>query len=155
MGLRQTPLVAAFAIAMLALPLLAQAQTASQDQLRSTILSEITSDPRSQQMTQAQIYALVNALSVKAEQQGLTASALQYRPTTGPSAPPNAGGAFQTCTDFSCSLSQAFGLDGSLPIIPIAFVVASGLFILIFGLMREMGHPHAQLPGSNNTPTAA
>lgn len=125
-----------FALAVL-VPVAASAQTASQDQLRATIEQEITSDPRSQTMTQTQINGLVDALTTQAEKQGITASQLTYRPSVSAST-------FTPCTDVSCSLSQAFGLDGSVPIIPIALFVAAALFILIYGIMREMGHPHAK-----------
>jgi hypothetical protein len=129
-----------------AFPIFAHAQSAAQNQLRATIYSQIMADPRSQTMSQAQIYSLVNALTLQAESQGLTAAAITYRPQVPGSGTPTSGSTFGTCTDISCSLSYAFGLDGSIPIIPIALFVAAALFILIFGIMREMGHPHAQLP---------
>lgn len=119
----------------------AYAQTTSQDQLRATIKAEITADPRSKTMTQAQIDGLVDALTTQAQKQGLTVEQLTYRP--GETAIPSSA-AFTNCTDISCSLGQAFGLDGSVPIIPIALLVVAGLFILIYGIMREMGHPHAK-----------
>jgi len=127
---------------LLLLPLALHAQTQSQDQLRATIAAEIASDPRSQTMTQAQTYALVNALTIQAENQGLTSSQLTYRP--GVAAPQSGATTFESCTDISCALGHAFGLDGSIPIIPIALFVIAALFILIYGIMREMGHPHTK-----------
>jgi hypothetical protein len=135
-------LIALSLAASFALPVLAHAQAAPDSQLRATIYAQITSDPRSQTMTQAQIYSMVNALTLQAEQQGLTASQITYRPQV---AGAQAYGLTLTpCTDVSCSISRAFGLDGSIPLIPIAFFVLAALFILIFGIMREMGHPHTQ-----------
>jgi len=121
----------------------AQTTSTSDAQLRSTIQAEVSADPRSQTMTQAQISALVDSLTSQAEAQGVTASALTYRPAS--VTPQNSSSsATPECTSFSCAFINAFGLDGSLPIIPIAFFAAAVLFILIFSVMREMGHPHAQ-----------
>lgn len=121
------------------IPFFVHAQTAETDQLRATIKAEIMADPRSQSMSQAQIYSMVNALTIQAQQQGLTSAQLTYRPeATG------SGSTFSSCNDISCSLASAFGLDGSFPIIPLALFVMAVLFILIYSLMREMGHPHAQ-----------
>jgi hypothetical protein len=140
-------MVTGLAFAMLSVfPILAYAQSTAENQLRATIYSQIMADPRAQAMSQAQIYSLVNALTLQAEAQGLTASAITYRPEVPGSEAPASGATFGACSNISCSLSTAFGLDGSIPIIPIALFVVAGLFILIFGIMREMGHPHAQLP---------
>lgn len=119
---------------------LAYAQTADENQLRSTIAAEIKADPRSKNMTQAQVYALVNALTQQAQQQNITNTQLTYRPQV----PTGATAYFGACGNISCSLSSAFGLDGSLPIIPIALIVLAILFIAIYSVMRELGHPHAQ-----------
>ncbi|HTR18623.1 MAG TPA: hypothetical protein VMH91_01420 [Candidatus Paceibacterota bacterium] len=121
----------------------AYAQTTTDAQLRATIQAEVTADPRSQTMSQAQIQALVDSLTAQAQAQGLTASQLTYRaPTQTPETSLPAPSS--QCTTFSCSLARAFGLDGSVPIIPIALFVAAALFILLFSIMRELGHPHAQ-----------
>ena len=122
---------------------LTYAQTASEAQLRSTISAEVQADPRSQTMSQAQMNALVNSLTAQAEAQGITAAQLTYRPSI-PGIQTEAPTTLSLCSGFSCSLGSAFGLDGSIPIIPIALFVAAALFIVIFSLMREMGHPHAQ-----------
>jgi hypothetical protein len=121
----------------------AHAQTASINQLRATITAEVMADPRSKDMTQAQIYAVVNALTIQAENQGLTSSQLTYRPEA-PAQPSTTTSLF-SCTNISCAFATAFGLDGSVPIIPIALFVVAALFILIYGIMREMGHPHTKV----------
>jgi hypothetical protein len=119
----------------------AYAQTTAEDQLRATIKTEIMADPRSQTMTPAQINSLVDALTIQAQEQGLTSSQLTYRPGT---QNPTGSSTLTPCSDISCSIGRAFGLDGSLPLIPIALFVVAALFILIYGIMREMGHPHTQ-----------
>lgn len=131
------PVAIALAIAM---PVIANAQTASQNQLRATIYAEITSDPRSKDLTKAQIYSIVNALTGEAQTQGLTTSQLTYAPESSTVQ----SSTLTPCSDISCSISRAFGLDGTIPLIPIALFIMAALFILIYGLMREMGHPHAQ-----------
>jgi hypothetical protein len=140
----QRTLIALSLAAALALPVFAHAQAAPDSQLRSTIYAQIMADPRTKTMTQAQIYSMVNALTLQAEQQGLTASQINYRPQVPGSNAGAYGSTLTPCTDVSCSVSRAFGLDGSLPLIPIALFVLAALFILIFGIMREMGHPHTK-----------
>lgn len=125
-------------LALLILPVALHAQTSSLDQLRATIKAEITADPRSQNMTPAQINALVDSLTTQAAKQGLTTSQLTYRPQV----PGESASTLSYCSSFSCSLGQAFGLDGSIPFIPIALIVLAVLFIAIYSLMREFGHPH-------------
>lgn len=120
-------------------PALANAQTVAQDQLRATIQQEIMADPRSKTMTQAQINGLVDQLTIQAEKQGITPTQLTYRPTA-----PTPSSTLTPCDNFSCSLSESFGLDDSFPLIPIALFVTAALFILIYGIMHEMGHPHAK-----------
>ena len=140
--LRAVSVIATLAICgtLLSFAFVVHAQTTSTNQLRATITAEIMADPRSKDLSQAQIYSLVNALSAQAQKQNLTTSQLTYRPGI----TPGSALAFGACNDISCSLSDAFGLDGSLPIIPIALFVMAVLFILIYGIMREMGHPHAK-----------
>jgi hypothetical protein len=122
----------------------AQTQSATDTQLRATIQTEVMADPRSQTISQAQLSALVDSLTAQAEAQGLTSSDLTYRPSASAGSEIQAPTSFSQCSTFSCTVSRAFGLDGSIPIIPIAFFVAAALFILIYGIMREMGHPHTK-----------
>ena len=119
---------------------LAHAQNATQDQLRATIYAQITADPRSKTMTQAQIYALVNALADQAQKQNVTTDQL----TSKPGEAPTPASTLTPCSDVTCSVTRAFGLDGSFPIIPLALFILATLFILLYSLMRELGHPHAQ-----------
>ena len=136
----------AISIAIVALiPLAASAQTAAQDSLRATIKAEITADPHTSTMTEAQINAMVDALAVQAQKQGVTANQLTNRPWTysAPAATPSISQS--TCTaGFLCAFENAYGLLGGPLMIPIALFVICALFILIYGLMREMGHPHTQ-----------
>jgi hypothetical protein len=136
---------------LLAMPMLLHAQTSptnatsSDAALRATIENEIMADPRSQNMTSAQISAMVDALTQQAQKQGVTVEDLTYRPTIPGSTNANTTETNAAlCENFSCSLSNAFGLDGSDPIIPLGLFIAAALFILIFSIMREAGHPHAQ-----------
>jgi hypothetical protein len=146
----QRTLIALSLAASLVIPVLAHAQAAPDSQLRSTIYAQIMADPRSQTMTQTQIYSMVNALTLQAEQQGLTPSQITYRPQAPGTGAQAYGSTLTPCSDVSCSISRAFGLDGSIPLIPIALFVLAALFILIFGIMREMGHPHTQFMSRSN-----
>src|SRR3989344_3194487 len=61
--------MATLLVAMLLMPLLAFAQ--EEDILRSTIRADIMSDPRSAEMSPTEIDALVNALAMQAQEQGI------------------------------------------------------------------------------------
>jgi hypothetical protein len=136
---------AVLALFLFASPYMAHAQTAAQDNLRATIRAEITADPRSQSLSQAQINSMVDALAVQAQKQGVTADQLTYRATV-PTAQTSAPAPSQCTGGFLCSVGAAFGFLGGDATIPVALFIVCVLFILIFSIMREMGHPHAQLP---------
>ena len=127
----------------------ANAQTTdSSSTLRATIETEILSDPRAQTMSQAQVNSMVGALTAQAQQQGVTAQQLTYAPALAVAEPSSIT---PSCSGFFCALGNAFGLNGSLPLIPIALFILAALFIFIFSIMREMGHPHAKHWGDKGT----
>ena len=118
---------------------IAHAQTADHNQLRSTIYAQVMSDPRSKDLSQAQVYALVNALAQQAQAQNVTSSQITYRPQA-----PEAQSTLTACNDVMCSFSRAFGLDGTFLLIPLTLLILAIMFIFLYSHMREMGHPHAQ-----------
>ena len=119
------------------------AQTAGVDELRATIKAGIMADPRSQGLSQEQVQAMVNALSAEAIRQGITAQQLTERPVV-----PDATAVANECLgtpSYLCSINKALGFAGKDHTIPVALFIVAALFVLVFSLMREMGHPHAVL----------
>ncbi len=141
--------VIAAVTALFSLASVAHAQNAASDSLRATIKSEIMADPRSRTLTEAQIYTLVDSLAVQAMKQGTTAQNIAWRPYI-PQQEQFVSGQTQSCgVDFLCTIDYAFGFLGGDYTIPVALLILCTLFIFIFSLMREHGHPHAQFA---NTP---
>jgi hypothetical protein len=127
-------------------PFITHAQTSSQDQLRATIQAAITADPRSASMTQAQISAMVDALTVQANKQNVTASDIVWRPQAlGPEVLIPVAPACWGFPTFFCTLDDAFGFSGTDQTIPLSLFAASAAFILVLGLMREHRHPTVAL----------
>jgi len=80
---RRIQLIVGIAIvASLMVPLLIHAQATSQSALDATIRAAIMQDPRSANLSAAQINSMVVALSAQAQTQGLTAQNIAYRPGT-------------------------------------------------------------------------
>jgi hypothetical protein len=136
---------------LLAVPQISRAQTASQDNLRSTIQAAITADPRSSEMTEAQVSALVNALTVQANKQNVTATDIVWRPVAlGPEELIPVAPACWGFPGFFCTLDEAFGFSGEDQAIPLSFFVVSAAFIFVFGMMREHGHPEVAFASPNS-----
>lgn len=137
---------------LLITPFITHAQTAAQDTLRATIQAAITADPRSHSMTEAQISAMVNALTEQANKQNLTAHDIAWRPEVlGPEQLiPVQQSVCWGFPGFFCTLDQAFGFYGNDPTIPIAFFAASAAFLFVLGMMREHGHPHMDFSSTSS-----
>ena len=130
-------------IALFALAPHTFAQSASgSDDLRATIRAELLSDPRTSNLPQAQLDAMVDALTAQAQEQGLTAHDITWRPAMTPAENIQAD-ACGSMPSVLCALNRAFGFDGSDPRIPVGLGIVSALLILIIGLMFEMHHRKA------------
>jgi hypothetical protein len=126
-----------FVVCSFALPLFARAQT----DLQSTIRAAIVSDPRSAQMSSAQVDAMVAALSQSAQKQGMTPADIMWRPQT-PETRPLA----DTCGPypaFLCLLNTSFGLSGPDDMIPLWLAICSLLFLLVNALLRHHERTYA------------
>ena len=139
----------------LMLPLLAHAQSAD---LNATIRAALYGDPRTATMSQAQIDAMVSALSQRAQQKGLTPSDITWRPL-----PTSGTTAANSCAGFPvylCTINDAFGFEGPDYFIPIWLAACALLFLLINALQTHHGRAFAiaslpQVPVSpGRTPVA-
>ncbi len=109
------------------MPLLARAQT-QPNNLRSTIRAEILSDPRSAGLSETQIDTMVNILAQQAQEQGVTANDITWRPqqlSSPDAAPVSAPDYCGTTPGFLCAFDLAFGFAGNDPTIPFFLGMAS------------------------------
>ncbi len=136
LSLRKVAILALLACALF-VPVLSHAQ---QSDLQSTIRAAIAADPRTQGMSQAQIDAMVGALSQHAQNQGLMPNDITWRPISNTPAAQQmviSCGAFPT---IFCTLSYSLGFIGNDSTIPIWLFVASLLMITIIMLIRRQHH---------------
>lgn len=117
-------------------PLMASAQS-SDAHMRAAIRARLMEDPRSSQMSQAEIDATVDALAAGAEKQGMTSDQV---------APASAAPAAPEDCNILCAANRAFGFDGSSPIVPVAILAITGLLgFLLYELKRHI-HVHGHIP---------
>ena len=158
----QTTLNRAFLLAsivgvLVCVPLATRAQTnqTTQNDLRATIRAELLSDPRTSGLTQAQIDAMVDALTQEAQKQGVTSQDIQWRPqqvAEEESAPPVADSCEGT-PRFFCAFDMAFGFVGDNP--GIAFMLGLASMGLIWLIAHILHHRHPTLlPPPPATPSA-
>ncbi len=114
---------------------------ANDESLEATIRAAVLSDPRSQDMTPAEIDAMVAALSRQAQSVGMTSDDIIWRPA--PTDGEATGTATtQACDGFLCSLNHAFGFDGSDYTIPIWLGACALMLIFLIGGVMEYHHLH-------------
>ena len=118
------------------LPVFAHAQTTD---LNATIRAALYGDPRTAEMSQAQIDAMVSALSQRAQQKGLTPSDITWRPL-----PTSGTTAANSCAGFPvylCTINDAFGFEGPDYFIPIWLAACALLFLIINALQAHHRRP--------------
>jgi len=132
------------ALALCAAPYLVHAQ-AGNASLSETIRAAILSDPRTAQMTEAEIDAMVAALAEEAEAQGVTSYDILWQPQE-----PVVEAVVEQCgsMSFLCALNEAFGLDGSDVGIPIGLGIVSALLLFVIGSILLHKHGHHPVVGS-------
>jgi hypothetical protein len=132
-------LIAAFLIIPLALPHSAYAQASSTLSLSDTIRAAILKDPRSADLSSAQLDALVSALSNQAQAQGMTPQAIAYHPGAFVGTPSTAA-SYGSCNEISawlCPLGIALGYGTPDKEVPIGLWITSGLLIVIIWQLRK------------------
>jgi hypothetical protein len=122
--------------AILALPLMAGAQTVS---LSDAIRTEIMKDPRSSSIPSAQIDLMVASLAQAASQQGVNASDIAWRPA-------EAKAEGSASCDFLCQINAIFGFGGNDYTIPLGLGLTSAFLILFISLMLHRHHKHGLVP---------
>ncbi len=118
------------------MPMMVLAQSAD---LRATIRAELMNDPRSAQLSGAELDAMVNALAAEAQEKGISPNDIAWRPQAevasyGPDA--GAGGTCDGFPEFFCTVRHALGFDGSNVVIPIGLLVTSGLLWFLLHELR-------------------
>lgn len=117
----------------------------------ATIRTAILSDPRTAQMTEAEINQMVSALAQGAEEQGVTSYDITWRPQEF-SEETSAQATCGPLPAFFCMLTAAFGLDGSDVAIPFMLMVTSGILLFVIGAMLH--HRYGQHPVVGKLPSA-
>lgn len=117
----------------------AAAAGATEADLSATIRAAVLSDPRSADMSEAEIDALVAALVQEAQGQDINSEDILWRPQEESTFASQDSVA--TC-NFLCMLNQAFGLDGSDVAIPIGLGVTAAMLLFVIGsiLHHRFGH---------------
>jgi hypothetical protein len=110
--------------------------------LSDTIRAAILKDPRSANLSQSQIDAMVSALSSQAQTQGVTPQEIAYHPGAFVGIPSTSDSSID-CTDVSswlCPLGVALGFDTSDKEVPIGLWITSGILIVVIWEVRKNPH---------------
>lgn len=119
------------------MPLMMSAQSTG---LSNAIRAEILKDPRSADIPQAQIDAMVSALAQTASAQGVSESDITWKPVT------RQGGLEPEACGFFCTINRIFGFGGDDFTIPIGLGITSALLILFISMMLHRHHVHGVEP---------
>jgi len=124
-------------------PFVSRAQSAAPADLSTTIRAELLSDPRTSSLSSAQLDAMVQLLTQKAQAQGITASDITWHPqqSFAPGAPV---APVESCAgNFTCTFDEAFGFVGPDTSIPFLLGMASmGLIWIIAEMIHRHKYPH-------------
>jgi|SRR3989344_8848310 len=119
--------------------LIASFATAQETGLSDTIRTALMGDPRTSELSEAEIDAMVSALTEEAEMQGVTPEDILWRPQEPQEVAEQ--GQCGGLPELLCALNEAFGFDGSALVIPIALGIASALLLFLIGmLLYRLGH---------------
>jgi len=130
------------ALVSLSVPLISSAQAS--DDLSATIRTAILSDPRTAEMSEAEIEHMVAALAQSAEEQGVSSYDIAWRPQEPAMMEEVVPVSCGSMPEFFCMLTAAFGLDGSDVAIPFALMVTSAILLFVIGSLlhhRYGRHP--------------
>ena len=128
-------------------PFLIHAQATSSTELRAIIRAAILKDPRAAGLQSQEIDAMVEALTVRAQTQGVTPQDLTYVPgTVSPDWVPPESSTKAGCADTSsplCALGYAMGFGNPDKRIPIGLWLTSGVLIFVIWRMQKL-HLHSK-----------
>ena len=123
--------------AVLTVPFMLSAQSTG---LQRAIRAEIMKDPRSADIPQAQIDAMVSVLAQTASAQGVNEADITWKPVSVRGTPEDA-----QC-GFLCTVNRIFGFGGDDFTIPIGLGITSALLILFISMMLHRHHVHGVEP---------
>lgn len=126
-------------------PFLIHAQTTDQSELRAVIRAAILKDSRSASLPPAQIETMVDALTARAQTQGVTPAAIAFRAGSVDDTVvlPSHTTTQQTvvCADISsplCALGYAVGFNNPDKSVPIGLWITSGILTIVIWRMQKM-----------------
>ena len=114
--------------------------------LRATIRAAILSDPRTAEMSEAEIDAMVGALAEEASVQGVGSSDIMWRPIE--YGVPVSADRCGSLPEFFCTVNEAFGFDGSDFTIPIGLGVSAAFLLFVIGSLLLHRHGHHPVQGA-------
>lgn len=156
LALRMLP-VTLFAL----LPVVASAQSAQPtDEMHAAIMTQLLRDPRAAQMPPEELQKLVDALAKQASVQEIAPTDIMlqqaaYTGATDAGASETAPGECDGGFSGACMMSEALGFVGENPMLPLYFLVTSGLLILLIVRMKKHHHAmgHFDDPKPASVPT--
>ncbi len=122
---------------------------AQEGDLEATIRAVILSDPRSAEMTEVEVNAMVAALASAASEQGMSPEDIVWRPQDDSTFSGVEEGGGEACgyPVFLCSLNEAFGFSGDSLVIPLVLGVCSALLLFVLGSILLHVHGHHPVRG--------
>jgi hypothetical protein len=114
----------------------------SQDDLRGTIRAQLLSDPRTANLSEAELNAMVELLASEAEAQDISSADITWRPQVEEPVAEAPVVAYDYCgatPHFLCAFNIAFGFAGTDPTMP--FVLGAAAMGLVW-VLAEILHRH-------------
>lgn len=133
------------ALFLFAIPAFAETRT----ELEVTIREAILSDPRSAEMTEAEIDALVASLGEEAATQNFSSADITWRPLEGATSE-EASQSEEACpyAQVLCALNDAFGFTEFPFLIPLLFAITSAILLFVIGSILLHHHGHHPFAGN-------
>ena len=140
---------------VVALPTLSFAQ---ESELSATIRAALLADPETANLSQAELDAMVAALSAEAETQGVAAGDILWQPQE-PVAQQNISEE-NTCVNmppFLCALNESLGFAGGNTLIPLWLFISSAALLFTLWAMIQLYRKHhlKSAPMSSPTPPSS
>lgn len=119
-------------------------------ELEATIREAILSDPRSAEMTEADIDAMVAGLAEEAAAQNLSVSDITWRPQVGEPISDAASQSEEACpyATLLCALNDAFGFSEFPFLIPLLLAITSAILLFVIGSILLHHHGHHPFAGN-------
>ncbi|MBI4094115.1 hypothetical protein HY417_04075 [Candidatus Kaiserbacteria bacterium] len=119
-------------------------------ELEATIRAAVLSDPRSAEMTEADVDAIVSVLVTEAIEHDVSAEDITWRPEVPApwSETADQPGAACSYGALLCALNDAFGFSDSFLLIPLLLAITSAILLFVIGSILLHHHGHHAFAGN-------